>query len=221
MLPIEENTLAILKWRLGKPAPPIAGAQCGSYIDLVSEVGGLGVDPGTIPPSSTAIPAAAARPPVPNRGMAAMITPSSRPRPARSVACYDRFGDFGLRSAHRYGGSVDISPRDEIERLVLEAWRERWWSVLAEHRQSATIKDSAPCRQDHLRARELRTARPRGRFDASWTGRAGALLNAQAIGRRRDPRPAHRAGNSWQQREPRRGHAGSRVSMRSVDGVWG
>ena len=126
MLPIEENTLAILKWRLQtKPAPYRWRPVWKRYIELVgAKVSGLGGDPGAIPPSLGGFP-----------GKGSQGHPKPRPDRDRDIAtgkiggvCYDRFGDFegfDLRTEHgderRYRAS-----EDEIESLVLQAWRERW-----------------------------------------------------------------------------------------------
>jgi hypothetical protein len=58
MLPLEEDTLAILKWRLKtKPAPYRWRPVWERYIELVgARVKGLGGDPGQIPPSLGGFP---------------------------------------------------------------------------------------------------------------------------------------------------------------------
>ncbi len=135
MLPIEEDTLAILKWRLQtKPAPYRWRPVWRRYIELVgAKVNGLGVDPGTIPPSLGGYSGKGGhgRPePGHDRGHAATGKIDG--------VFYDRFGDFegfDLRTEH--GEERRYRAReDEIERLVLEAWRERWLvTVVAEDRE--------------------------------------------------------------------------------------
>ena len=153
MLPIEENTLAILKWRLQtKPAPYRWRPVWQRYIDLVgAKVGGLGVDPGTIPPSLGGYPGKGGhgRPvPQPGHGQG-HDHDHHRDASTGKIAgvCYDRFGDFegfDLRTEH--GEEQHYRAReDEIGRLVLEAWRERWVvTVVAEDRHERHDWDSAP-----------------------------------------------------------------------------
>jgi hypothetical protein len=144
MLPIEENTLAVLKWRLQtKPAPYRWRPVWERYIALVgAKVGGLGVDPGTIPPSLGGYPGKGSHGrPQPHPGHGGPHDRGHHRDAATgkiSGVSYDRFGDFegfDLRTEHgderRYR-----SREDEIERLVLEAWRERWVvSVVADDRE--------------------------------------------------------------------------------------
>jgi hypothetical protein len=141
MLPIEEDTLAILRWRLEtKPAPYRWRPVWERYIGLVVErVKGLGGDPNQIPPSLGGFPGKGGghgRPePHPGHG-------EGRDRDTATGkivgVCYDRFGDFegfDLRTEH--GEERRYRAReDEIEELVLEAWRERWVvTVEAEDRE--------------------------------------------------------------------------------------
>jgi hypothetical protein len=152
MLPIEENTLAILKWRLQtKPAPYRWRPVWQRYIDLVgAKVGGLGVDPGTIPPSLGGYPGKGGhgRPvPQPGHGQGHDHRRDASSTGKIAGVCYDRFGDFegfDLRTEH--GEERRYRAReDEIERLVLEAWRERWVvTVVAEDRNERHDWDSAP-----------------------------------------------------------------------------
>jgi hypothetical protein len=136
MLPLEEDTLAVLKWRLKtKPAPYRWRPIWERYIELVSaRVKGLGGDPGQIPPSLGGFPGKGHQP-----------LPGHKEDHHRDTAtgkvdgiCYDRFGDFegfDLRTEHGHERRYRAH-EDEIERLVLEAWRERWVvTVEAEHRE--------------------------------------------------------------------------------------
>jgi hypothetical protein len=140
MLPIEENTLAILKWRLQtKPAPYRWRPVWRRYIELVgAKVNGLGVDPGTIPPSLGGYPGKGGHGrPEPHPGHGGHDRGHAATGKIGGVF-YDRFGDFegfDLRTEH--GEERRYRAReDEIERLVLEAWRERWLvTVVAEDRE--------------------------------------------------------------------------------------
>lgn len=120
MLPIEENTLAILKWRLqAKPAPYRWRPVWKRHIDVVgAKVEGLGVDPGTISPSLGGFPGKGGRPDHRHDASTGKI----------AGVCYDRFGDFegfDLRTERGEERSYRAC-EEEIERLVVEAWRERW-----------------------------------------------------------------------------------------------
>jgi hypothetical protein len=110
------------------------------YIEIVgAKVGGLGVDPGTIPPSLGGYPGHPRHGGDRDRGHAATGKIAG--------VCYDRFGDFegfDLRTEH--GEERRYRAREkEIERLVLEAWRDRWVvTVMAEDRHERHDWDLAP-----------------------------------------------------------------------------
>lgn len=150
MLPIEENTLAILKWRLQtKPAPYRWRPVWRRYIELVgAKVNGLGVDPGTIPPSLGGYPGRGGHGrPQPHPGHGGDHDRGHEATGKIAGVCYDRFGDFDgfdLRTEH--GEERRYRAREEeIERLVLEAWRERWVvTVAAEDRHERHDRDIAP-----------------------------------------------------------------------------
>jgi hypothetical protein len=150
MLPLEEDTLAILKWRLAtKPAPYRWRPVWERLIELVgAKVKGLGVDPGQIPPSLGGFPGKGGHghpEPHPGHGDG-----HERDRERDTATgkiggvCYDRFGDFDgfdLRTEH---GEERLyrAHEDEIERLVLQAWRERWVvTVVAEDRENGEHDD--------------------------------------------------------------------------------
>jgi hypothetical protein len=136
MLPLEEDTLAVLKWRLEtKPSPYRWRPIWERYIELVgARVRDLGGDPDQIPPSLGGFP---------GKGR--------HRRPDRDSVtgkicgvCYDRFGDFeGFDLRPEHGEERRYRAReDEIERLVLQAWRERWVvTVEAEHRERSEEDD--------------------------------------------------------------------------------
>lgn len=119
MLPLEENTLAIMKWRLGQMAPsnrwvPVLERYIG-YIE--GRIGGLGGNPHTIKPSPWG---ARSTPPV---------TIEERHEYTGKVAglMYDRFGDFeGFLLRTETGEERTFRCREsEIEALVRFAWRDR------------------------------------------------------------------------------------------------
>jgi hypothetical protein len=142
--------LAILKWRLETKPPPYRWRPVWErYIELVgARVKGLGGDPGQIPPSLGGFPGKGGhgRPePHPGHGEG-----HERDRERDTATgkiggvCYDRFGDFDgfdLRTEH---GEVRRyrAREDEIERLVLQAWRERWVvTVVADDREHGEHDD--------------------------------------------------------------------------------
>jgi hypothetical protein len=118
MLPIEENTLAIMKWRLGQMLPsnrwyPVLLRYIG-YI--CGRVGGLGGNPGTILPSPWG-----AQPPPTRIGQRHEYTGKVR------GVVYDRFGDFeGFLLLTEAGHERAFHSREsEIEALVRFAWQDR------------------------------------------------------------------------------------------------
>ena len=151
MLPIEENTLAVLKWRLQtKPAPYRWRPVWERYIELVgARVRGLGGDPDQIPPSLGGFPGKGRhRRPEPYRGYR---EDRDRARVTGKICGvrYDRFGDFeGFDLRPEHGEERRYRAREgEIERLVLQAWRERWVvTVEAEHpeRSEEDDRDAPP-----------------------------------------------------------------------------
>ena len=149
MLPVEEDTLAILKWRLKtKPAPYRWRPVWERYIELVTErVKGLGGDPEGIPPSLGGF-----------SGKGRHGRPDHRPRRGEkhdrdsvtgkiAGVCYDRFGNFEGFDVRTEDGAERRyrANEEEIERLVLEAWRERWVvTVEAEDQENHHDDDDAP-----------------------------------------------------------------------------
>jgi hypothetical protein len=118
MLPLEENTLAIMKWKLTLMAPtnrwyPVLQRYI-SYI--VGRVQGLGGDPGGIEPS-------------PSGYHPKPISGETRCEHTGKVSgiVYDRFGDFrGFCLLTECGEEREYWSREnEIEALVRFAWRER------------------------------------------------------------------------------------------------
>jgi hypothetical protein len=132
MLPQEENTLAVLKWRLQeKPAPYRWRPVWERYIHVVAaRVKGLGGDPNRIPPSLGGYSdgglghGAGSRS---GQGHRQLCDRDEQTGKIDGVE-YDRFGDFDgfcLRTEdgrERYYRASEA----EIHRLVFDAWRERW-----------------------------------------------------------------------------------------------
>ncbi|MBV8196774.1 MAG: hypothetical protein JO263_01445 [Candidatus Eremiobacteraeota bacterium] len=130
MLPLEEDTLAIIKWRLEtKPSPYRWRPIWQRLIELVgARVKGLGGDPHQIPPSLGGFPGKGRHGhPEPHPGHGEGRDRDSVTGKICGV-CYDRFGDFeGFDLRPERGEERRYRAREEeIERLVLEAWRERW-----------------------------------------------------------------------------------------------
>jgi hypothetical protein len=131
MLPREEDTLAILKWRLEESNPLYRWRPIWKrLIELTgARVKGLGGDPEQIPPSLGGYPGK-------GHGRSGEHDGDHgrgdhRLHPDIGKVCevvYDRFGDFaGFRLVTEHGHRRRYRAREaEIERLVLEAWRERW-----------------------------------------------------------------------------------------------
>jgi len=126
MRPAEENTLAIMRWRLSQMTPTNRWvAVLERYIDLIEgRLKGVGGDPNSIKPS----PWGAYGPP--GRG-------GEEPSPVGEhgheaigkveAVIYDRFGDFeGFRLLTEQGHErFYLSRQAEIEALVRYAWVER------------------------------------------------------------------------------------------------
>jgi hypothetical protein len=124
MLRPEEDTLAILKWRLQEVSPinrwhPVL-ARYASYV--AGRVDGLGGDSGSIPPSPGGAPAGQGRPPKPGHGHVREFTGKV------AAVVYDRFGDFdGFELRTRSGDEHRFSGCERgMEGLVRRAWAERW-----------------------------------------------------------------------------------------------
>jgi hypothetical protein len=128
MLPLEENTLAIMKWRLDQMEPgnrwiPVLKR----YIGLIeARINGLGGHAGTIKPSPWGVRGAPGRhggPPGSGNG-------TDRDREATGKVdgvIYDRFGDFdGFLLMTEEGHLRDFHSREaEIESLARFAWESR------------------------------------------------------------------------------------------------
>jgi hypothetical protein len=119
ILPLEEDTLAIMKWRLGQMTPPNRWiAVLKRYIDQIAgRVNGLGGQAGTIEPS----PWGAHGPP-------RLELPHVREATGKiNGIVYDRFGDFeGFMLLTEAGHERSFASREaEIESLVRFAWEER------------------------------------------------------------------------------------------------
>jgi pro-kumamolisin-like protein len=120
ILPLEEDTLAIMKWRLGQMAPPNRWIPVlKRYIDLIEQrVNGLGGQAGTIEPSPWGAHGA------PHGGVG--VRGHEATGKVNGIA-YDRFGDFEgffllTEAGHERGF---VSREAEIESLVRFAWEER------------------------------------------------------------------------------------------------
>jgi hypothetical protein len=150
MLPAEEDTLAIIKWRLAQLAPSNRWVPVlKRWIGLIEgRVSGLGVNPAKIEPS----PWGASGPPKlgPGRGHGPKPDPGHRPGEGAehwyeatgkvNGVVYDRFGDFagfGLLSEEGHEHHYH-SRENEIEALARYAWVERVViTVLSEDRDRA------------------------------------------------------------------------------------
>jgi hypothetical protein len=123
MLPLEENTLSIMKWRLSQMAPPNRWIPVlKRYIGLIEgRVGGLGGNPGSIKPSPWG---AYGPPPLIEGGEG-----GARHHATGKVngLVYDRFGDFeGFLLLTEEGDErAYYSHEAEIEALTRYAWVER------------------------------------------------------------------------------------------------
>ncbi len=116
----EENTLAILKWRLDNMA--VSNRWYPVLERLIRIVGGrvqsLGTNPNQIPPSLTGYH------PGPVHG----VGEHHEEFTGKVIAIiYDRFGDFeGFRLLTEHGHEVSFRGREpEVESLVYRAWEER------------------------------------------------------------------------------------------------
>ena len=118
MLPLEENTLAIMKWRLSEMSPanrwyPVLQRYIG-YV--IARINGLGGNAGTIEPSPIGV-----RLPLPK-------VERRHPHTGKvSSLIYDRFGDFGGFCLLTEAGEERefLSRESEIEALVRFAWQDR------------------------------------------------------------------------------------------------
>jgi hypothetical protein len=142
MLPREEDTLAILTWRLKESNPLYRWRPIWErLIELTgARVKGLGGDPEQVPPSLEGYPGKGHGRPEPpggdhgddhGRGEHGLHSEVGK---VMGVV-YDRFGDFaGFRLVTEHGHRRHYRAREaEIERLVLEAWRERWVVEVVAH----------------------------------------------------------------------------------------
>jgi hypothetical protein len=152
MLPIEGDTLAILRWRLAhKPAPYRWRPVWKRMIELVeARVAGLGGDPDRIPPSLGGFPGGhGQRPPKAGPGRHAdhdRDRVGDRDRDEDEATgkvegvIYDRFGDFEGFDLRTLGGRRRRyhNREERIETIVLAAWRQRMEiSVVAEEEEEA------------------------------------------------------------------------------------
>lgn len=122
MLPVEDNTLAIMKWRLSQMTPndrwyPVLQRYIG-YV--VARINGLGGDPNGIKPS----PWGSYGPPPPDKSGHSHHHEFTGKINGLS---YDRFGDFeGFILLDECGSQHCFRSREsEIEALVRYAWRDR------------------------------------------------------------------------------------------------
>jgi hypothetical protein len=123
MLPLEEDTLAIMKWRLAQWPPadrwyPVLVR----YIEYISKrVDGLGGNATAIPPSPWG-----AKPPI-ETGRRCEEHPKRHQHTGKvSGLVYDRFGDFeGFTLDTEDGDRVYATREREIASLAERAWRER------------------------------------------------------------------------------------------------
>jgi hypothetical protein len=136
MLPAEENTLAIMKWRRSQLAPanrwiPVLDRFIGV---IEGRVGGLGGDPGAIEPS----PWGSYGPPPEGHGHRHHHEATGK----ISGVVYDRFGDFEgfcLRTEEGHERAYRCR-EEEMEILVRYAWAERVVvTVIAEDDEPARI----------------------------------------------------------------------------------
>jgi hypothetical protein len=132
MLPAEENTLAIMKWRLAQQ--PVGNRWIPvlkRYISLIEgRIKGLGGNPGTIKPSPWgsygAPPAKGGKGGQGDHGGHECEDREEVSGKVNGIV-YDRFGDFEgfrLRTEHGYE-RIYYSRESEVESLVREAWKER------------------------------------------------------------------------------------------------
>jgi hypothetical protein len=120
MLPVEENTLAILKWRLQESKAPYRWRPVWErYIELeAARVKGLGGDPNNIPPSLGGY-----RPshdPCKDKELRREFT-------GKVISLtFDRFGDFDGFILDTEDGNRRFTAREpEIQKVVNRAWSER------------------------------------------------------------------------------------------------
>ncbi len=116
----EENTLAVLRWRLERmPVSNRWYPVLQRYIDIIAgRVTSLGGDPSQVPPSLTGYH------PEPGHG----VERAHEEFTGKVIAiAYDRFGDFeGFRLLTEEGHEVSFRGRErEVETLVYRAWQER------------------------------------------------------------------------------------------------
>ena len=128
MLPLEEDTLAVLKWRLEQMAPAYRWVPVlKRYVDIVAgRVDGLGGCSQQVPPSLTGYHPGKGKGPRPGHG----------PGHGReegwtgkvSAILYNRFGDFqGFRLRTETGEEhVFHAHEPDMEALIRRAWEERW-----------------------------------------------------------------------------------------------
>ena len=145
----EENTLAIMKWRLGRTAVsdrwyPVLQR----YIaDLTAKVNGLGGKAGSITPSPTGIP------------------PILHPSPIKEnheftgkITCltYDRFGDFeGFCLLTEHGHEHRFTSREyAIEDVIRRAWLERDVVTVIVHAHMPLVPVSILLRRSSRRAED-------------------------------------------------------------------
>jgi hypothetical protein len=125
MLPREEDTLAILRWRLHESNPVYRWRPIWErLIELTAaRVRGLGGDPEQIPPSLHGYPKGH------HPGEGGGHEKGERGEIGKVTGViYDRFGDFaGFRLVTEHGHPRRYRAREaEVGRLVLKAWHGRW-----------------------------------------------------------------------------------------------
>jgi hypothetical protein len=149
MLPIEENTLAILKWRYEQANPLYRWRPVWRRLIELTEqrVAGLGGDPGKIPPSLGGYHGGKGRPD--HDGGDDDDRHRDRDEAATGKidgVVYDRFGDFaGFHLRTEGGRERRYRAREaDIERLVMEAWRDRWVVTVIADEERRDDDDPAP-----------------------------------------------------------------------------
>jgi hypothetical protein len=176
MLPIEENTLAILRWRYQQAAPQYRWRPVWERLIRLTElrVTGLGGDPAKISPALGGYRGAAHSPHSPwqdgEPGCDRGFTQRERDDDVEFTGkidgmVYDRFGDFaGFRLRDEEGEEHRFRAHEAaIERLAGEAWRDRWVvTVIAD--AGAMEKHE----HEHKHSRDLHGDRDRGREPDAW-----------------------------------------------------
>jgi hypothetical protein len=136
MLPPEEDTLAVLKWRLEQMSPVYRWyAVLQRYVSVVAgRVDGLGGNSQDVPPSLSGYPGKH-RPPEPEPGHGLGEGHTGKVE----AMLYDRFGDFeGFVLRTESGEELCFHGHEpRVEELVRLAWEERWLITVKFHRHEA------------------------------------------------------------------------------------